>query len=185
MSSGSWNIDKSWTLFLDRDGVINRRIVGGYVRRWDEFEFLPGVLDALKILAKRFGRIVVVSNQQGIGKGIMTETDVGLIHSSMVRQIEGARGRIDLVLFSPHLRTDGSPMRKPGTGMALEAQKIFPEIDFEKSVMAGDSESDMLFGRNAGMMTVLISDDPVVVKQHSALYDEHYNDLLMFSKTLL
>jgi histidinol-phosphate phosphatase family protein len=184
MSSGSWNIDKSWTLFLDRDGVINRRIVGGYVRRWDEFEFLPGVLDALKILAKRFGRIVVVSNQQGIGKGIMTETDVGLIHSSMVRQIEGARGRIDLVLFSPHLRTDGSPMRKPEIGMAMEAQKIFPEIDFEKSVMAGDSESDMLFGRNAGMKTVLINQNKEDSERLSLLYDFAYPDLMSFAYDL-
>ena len=184
MSLESWNIDKNWTLFLDRDGVINRRIVDGYVTRWDEFEFLPGVLDALKILAKRFGRIIVVSNQQGIGKGLMSEDDLDLIHNSMVRQVEGARGRIDLVLFSPHLKSDGSPMRKPGTGMALEAKRVFPEIDFKKSVMAGDSESDMLFGRNAGMKTVLISDDPEMVNLYADLYEASYKDLYAFSKTL-
>src|SRR5512133_205792 len=96
----NWNIDKSWTLFLDRDGVINRRIVDGYVTRWDAFEFLPGVLDALKILAKRFGRIVVVSNQQERDKRPISEADLGLIHNRLVRQVEGARARIDLVLHS-------------------------------------------------------------------------------------
>jgi histidinol-phosphate phosphatase family protein len=184
MNSGSLIIDNTWTLFLDRDGVINRRIVGGYVRRWDEFEFLPGVLDAMKILSKRFVRIVVVSNQQGIGKGIMTGADVELIHSSMVRQIEGARGRIDLVLYSPHLRSDGSEMRKPATGMAMEAQRRFPEISFEKSIMAGDSESDILFGRNAGMKTVLISDDAELVEKLKGQCDLFYSDLISFSNAI-
>src|SRR5512138_3466318 len=160
MSLRDWNIDRNWTLFLDRDGVINRRIVGGYVTAWEEFEFLPGVLEALKILGRRFGRIIVVSNQQGVGKGLMTSADVEKIHSSMVRQVEGARGRIDLVLFSPHLDSEESLMRKPNTGMALEAAQWFPEIEFGRSVMAGDSASDMRFGKNAGMKTVLISDDP-------------------------
>lgn len=178
------DIDRSWTLFLDRDGVINRRIVDGYVRRWDQFEFLPGVLDALKILARKFGRIIVVSNQQGIGKGLMTEPELQLIHNSMVRQIEGAGGRIDLVLHAPHLASDRSPMRKPGIGMALEAKSIFPEIDFEKCVMAGDSDSDMQFGRNAGMKTVLISEDPQYTEIPDILVDFVYKDLLMVSRDL-
>ena len=184
MSLKSWNIDPSWTLFLDRDGVINRRIVDGYVTRWEEFEFLPGVPEAMKTLSRTFGRIIVVSNQQGIGKGIMTAGEVERIHSSMVRQIEGARGRIDLVLFSPHLREDGSPMRKPGIGMALEAKKHFPEIDFAKSVMAGDSASDMLFGKKAGMKTVLIMNDLKCIEQLPGLYDLVFPDLISFSKGL-
>ena len=65
-------IDRGWTLFLDRDGVINRRIVDDYVKSWDQFKFLPGVPDAIKRLAGVFGRIIVVSNQQGIGIGLMT-----------------------------------------------------------------------------------------------------------------
>ena len=62
-------IDTGWSLFLDRDGVINTRIHGGYVQRWEQFQFLPGVGDALKILATKFNRIIVVSNQQGIHSG--------------------------------------------------------------------------------------------------------------------
>lgn len=182
MSLTGWEVNRTWTLFLDRDGVINRRIVDGYVTRWEEFEFLPGVLDALKIMARHFGRIIVVSNQQGIAKGIMTEEDLDRIHSSMIRQIEGARGRIDLVLHSPHLSSEGSPMRKPGIGMAVEAKKMFPEIDFEKSIMAGDSESDMLFGRNAGMKTVLISPDSELTEQLNGTFDSVYPDLISFAE---
>lgn len=178
MNLSDLNIDKSWTLFLDRDGVINRRIIGGYVTRWEEFEFLPGVLESLKILAKQFGNIVVVSNQQGIGKGIMNAEDVEKIHSSMIRQVEGARGRIDLVLYSPHLESEGSEMRKPAIGMALEAQRMFPEIDFNKSVMVGDSETDIQFGRNAGMITVLLGNCNAipVLPNHSC------QDLLSFTR---
>jgi D-glycero-D-manno-heptose 1,7-bisphosphate phosphatase len=184
MSLANWNIDRSWTLFLDRDGVINRRIPGGYVVRWEEFEFIPGVPVALKDLSRSFGRIIVVSNQQGIGKGLMTVHDADLIHGSMVRQVEGARGRIDLVLFSPHLEEEGSQMRKPNTGMALEAKKRFPEIDFRKSVMAGDSESDLQFGRNAGMKTVLISNDAECIQRLAGLYDLTAPYLLSFAKDL-
>jgi D-glycero-D-manno-heptose 1,7-bisphosphate phosphatase len=184
MSLKGWNIDQTWTLFLDRDGVINRRIIGRYVTRWEEFEFLHGVLEASKILARAFGRIVVVSNQQGIGKGIMTEVDLDKIHSSMVRQIEGARGRIDLVLFSPHLKEEGSRMRKPDIGMALEAKRKFPEIDFGKSVMAGDSGSDMMFGRNAGMKTILINNDSEEIEKMNGLYELTFPDLISFSRDL-
>ncbi len=184
MSLKGLNADRSWTLFLDRDGVINRRIVGGYITRWEDFEFLPGVLEAMKVLGKIFGRIVIVSNQQGIGKGIMTDEDLDRIHSSMVRQVEGARGRIDLILYAPHLKEAGSPLRKPAIGMALEAKARFPEIDFARSVMAGDSESDLIFGRNAGMKTVLISDDPGKIKKLNVLYDHFFPDLISFSRTL-
>lgn len=179
-----WNIDKGWTLFLDRDGVINRRIPDGYVTRWEEFEFLPGVLIALKTFSRIFGRIIVVSNQQGIGKGIMTEHDLELIHSSMIRQVEGAGGRIDLVLHSPHRKEEGSLMRKPNTGMALEAKKIFPEIDFARSVMVGDSASDMLFGRNAGMKTVFIAIMPDHPEYKLGINDLVFTDIEAFAKAL-
>ena len=101
MNSRTLKHGKDWTLFLDRDGVINRRIVGGYITEWDEFEFLPGTFEAIRNLSAGFGRIVIVSNQQGVAKGLMTAEDVERIHSSMTRQIEGEGGRIDLVLYCP------------------------------------------------------------------------------------
>jgi histidinol-phosphate phosphatase family protein len=152
------DIDKSWTLFLDRDGVINRKLDNDYVKNWVEFEFIGESLQALKILNDIFGHIVVVTNQQGIGKRLYRTEDLELIHGNMLYEIAYHGGRIDKVYFSPHLQAENHPTRKPGIGMALQAKKDFPAIDFARSIMVGDSPSDLLFGRNAGMRTVLISD---------------------------
>lgn len=155
------NIDKTWTLFLDRDGVINKKLKNDYVKHWIEFEFIEGVTDALKKLNDCFGVIVVVTNQQGIGKGLYRTEDLELIHKNMLYEIEYMGGRIDKVYFSPYLNSENHPTRKPGIGMALAAKKDYPLIDFNKSIIVGDSMSDMEFGRNAGMKTAYISELPV------------------------
>jgi len=155
-SSGILCFDRSWSLFLDRDGVINRRRVDDYVKSWEEFEFLPGVLPALKILSSVFGTVVVVTNQQGVGKGLMTEKDVEAIHRCMLEEVSAQGGRIDRVYFSPFLACEDNLMRKPQTGMALAARRDFPEINFSKSVMVGDTLTDIEFGKKAGMLTVLL-----------------------------
>jgi histidinol-phosphate phosphatase family protein len=147
-------IDHSWSLFLDRDGVINKRIIGGYVTVWQEFEFLDGVIPALKILHQEFDKIFVVTNQQGVGKGLMTGDDLKEVHYRMVREIESGGGRIDKVYVSPYLESEKHPTRKPGIGMARLAERDFPEIDLKRSIMVGDSLTDMKFGRDAGMITV-------------------------------
>lgn len=154
-----WKIDRSWTLFLDRDGVINKRVRGGYVRRVEEFEFLEGVLEAIPELNRVFGRLVMVTNQQGIGKGLMTEEDLKKVHDYMIQEILKHGGRVDAVYFSPFLEQENHPMRKPGTGMALKAREDFPDIEFRRSVMVGDSPSDVEFGKKCGMKTVLIRDE--------------------------
>lgn len=159
MSLKNLNIDASWTLFLDRDGVINKRIVDDYVKKWDEFEFLEGVIKALEIFDKKFGRIFVVTNQQGIGKGLMRMEDLEIIHKNMQYEISFFKGRIDKIYFSPYLAAENHPDRKPGIGMALRAKKEFPEIDFSRSVMVGDSGSDIEFGKAAGMKTVFIGEE--------------------------
>ena len=101
MNSGDLKIDKTWSLFLDRDGVINKRIIDRYVSSWDQFVFLPGVLDAMKILSGGFGKILVVSNQQGIGKGLMTDDDVRNIHIRMAAEIKNGGGIIDKTYYCP------------------------------------------------------------------------------------
>ena len=148
--------DKSWTLFLDRDGVINHRIPGAYVRHWDEFEFMEDVPAAIASFSKIFGRIVVVTNQQGIGKGLMTAEQLVALHDKMYREIMKVGGRIDAVYFCPKLATENPICRKPETGMAYQAQRNFPEINFKKSVMVGDSLSDMGFGSKVGMWNILV-----------------------------
>lgn len=150
-------VDRSWTLFLDRDGVINRRIVGGYVAKKEEFEFLPGVLSAIRCFSERFGKIVVVTNQQGVGKGIMDLTQLELVHEHMSLEITSFGGRIDGIYFSADLATQPNNSRKPNIDMALQAKADFHEIDFSRSIMVGDSKSDMEFGQNAGMKTIFVS----------------------------
>ena len=143
--------DSNWTLFLDRDGVINKRIPGQYVRLWEEFEFLPGVLEALSLFQSIFGRIVIVTNQQGIGKDLMTEADLEAVHRQMLQEIHATGGRIDGVYHCPDLAYENSFCRKPNPGMAYQAKKDFPEIDFKRSLMAGNSLSDIQFGCRLGM----------------------------------
>ena len=172
--------DDSWTLFLDRDGVINERLIGDYVKTPDEFRFIEGVPEAIAELSRVFGRIIIVTNQQGIGKGLMTEEDLRIIHDIMISGIEEAGGRINKIYHAPHLERDDSSLRKPNTGMALQAQKDFPEIEFNKSVMVGDGLHDMEFGRLLGMLRVFISPDPD--PSNEDLSDFQFKSLTSFAK---
>ncbi len=148
-------VDRSWTLFLDRDGVMNYEKPGDYVYNWNEFIFYEGVPEAIKILGEIFGLTIMVTNQRGIGKGLMTEQDLQSIHGNMLQTIEAAGGRIDRIYYCPSA-TDDDPFRKPNPGMAFLAKKDFEQIDFSRSVMVGNNISDMEFGRNAGMHTVFL-----------------------------
>jgi len=154
MQLSNLQITNEWTLFLDRDGVINRRIIDGYVKRPEEFEFLSNVPESIATLTGIFNRIIVVTNQQGIGKGLYTAEDLARVHEKMKLGVEAAGGKISAVYFAPHLAAENSPMRKPGIGMAMQARNDFPDIDFSKSIMVGDSKSDMEFAHNAGMFAV-------------------------------
>jgi len=173
-------IDKSWTLFLDRDGVINKKIDNDYVKAWEQFEFLPGVIEALKILSAKFGKIIIVTNQQGVGKQLMSEDDLHAIHKKMIIDIEKAGGRIDKIYFAPQLKSENSDYRKPAIGMALQAQKEFTDIDFSKSIMVGDSYHDMQFGKKAGMTTVFISPMP----EQLPVIDMQFDSLHSFANSL-
>lgn len=165
-----WNVDSSWTLFLDRDGVINERKIGGYIESVEEFKFLPKVVSTIAELSRYFKHVFVVTNQQGIGKGIMTECNVLEIHDYMVEAIENVGGSISNCYFAPELRTARSNMRKPNPGMALKAKEEFPEVDFSKSIMVGDSDSDIVFGMNLGMKTVRIKTiEPIGVESDLTL----------------
>ena len=161
MNLNGLSFTKEWTLFLDRDGVISQKLPDDYVMRWEDFRFLEGVLEAMAVLSKIFGRIILVSNQQGVGKGLMSEESLKMIDFRMRQDISVAGGRIDASFYCTHLASENHPDRKPGTGMGLKAKATFPEIDFSKSVMVGDSASDMEFGKKLGMLTVLITDEDI------------------------
>ncbi len=158
--SGGDNPDHSWTLFLDRDGVINQRIEHGYVLCWKDFRFQTGVLEALALLSSLFGRIIVVTNQQGVGKGYMTTEALEDIHSRMRENIDAAGGRMDAVFTCTELATAPGNCRKPAVTMGLMAAEKFPDILFGKSIMVGDSMCDMEFAENLGMWKVFIGEQP-------------------------
>lgn len=138
-------------LFLDRDGILNKHLLGDYVRNWGMWEWLPGVLDSMPQLAKRYKRIFIVTNQQGVGKGLMSAADLEDVHRHMLADIEAAGGRIDKVYVCTELESAHSPNRKPEIGMAIQAKIDFPEVDFHRSVMVGDSASDRLFAQRSRM----------------------------------
>ena len=172
-------IDEGWTLFLDRDGVINVRIIDGYVTKIEEFEFLPNVIEALKIFKNKFKHIIVVTNQQGVGKGIMKFEDVEDVHRFMIQQVADNDVKIDKVYFCPQLKSVPDNYRKPSPKMAYFAQSDFPDIDLSKSIMIGDMNSDVEFGRNAGMKTIFVGDNELKITP-----DDRFETLYDFAKTL-
>jgi D-glycero-alpha-D-manno-heptose 1-phosphate guanylyltransferase len=177
------NVDASWTVFLDRDGVINYEKENSYILNWDEFEFYPGVTEAIHLLSKKFNSIIVVSNQRGVGRGLMTEEDLLDIQHRMKLRIEEAGGRIDKIYYCTASEATHF-CRKPNPGMALEAVKDFPSIDLSKSIMVGNKPSDMQFGRNAGTYTVYLkTTHPEQPLPHPDI-DLAFDSLLHFAKAL-
>lgn len=177
MTSWISQIDRQWALFLDRDGVINRRLPGDYVKKCEQFVLLPGVTEAMRTLRQSFGYVFLVTNQQGIGKHLMTEEELSVVHAYMNRLLAHP---FDQIYHCPALAREQSPFRKPEIGMALQARKDFPAVDFAKAVMIGDSASDMEFGRKAGMRTVFIRENEESYSQADIVCDSLHE----FSKLL-
>ena len=177
-------IDKSWTLFLDRDGVINVECVGSYVTSWDEFIFCDHALEALKQFNDIFGTIVVVSNQRGVGRGIMSIDSLKEISVNMTNAVAEAGGRIDRVYVATAVSNDDHN-RKPNTGMAMQAREDFPEIDFKKSIMVGNALSDMEFGKRLAMHTVFLTSKHEPFPLPHDLIDEQHPSLYAWARTLV
>src|SRR5947209_2398900 len=122
-------------VLLDRDGVINREL-GRFVPTWEEFEFLPGVLEALRLLAGLRVPIVIVTNQSAIGRGWTSAEQIADIHRRMLQIIEAAGGRVDEVLVCPHAPDRGCPCRKPRPGLLLQAAQTH-RFDLRRAVLIG------------------------------------------------
>ena len=148
---------KTCTLFLDRDGVLNTELYKDYVKTWSEFHFEPGVFEALNILKNFFDRMIIVTNQRGVGAGIMTLEDLDSIHNKMLQEFSSKEITIDRI-YSAIDEDRSSIKRKPHPFMGQCAQKDFPDIQFENSWMAGNSGSDMEFAKSLNMKTVFIDD---------------------------
>ncbi len=183
MKTDNITINAQTSLFLDRDGVINVRKIGGYILSYEEFEFIGGVKEALRIFNSVFAHIFVVTNQQGIGKGLMSEEDFSLLSEKMLQEIHSEDGRIDKIYHCPDLKTVSSPDRKPNVGMAFKAAKDYPEIVFSNSIMVGDAMGDMLFGKRCGMTTVFI-DNKTEEEIDRDLIDYSFDSLIDFANFL-
>jgi len=177
------DIDKSWTLFMDRDGVFNHDKVGSYVFHPDEFVFYDGALDATRIIHEKFGRVIVTTNQRGVGRGLMTLEDLKTVNDKLQRIVKETGGQIDHV-YSATAMSNFDPIRKPNPGMAFLAKHDFPDIDLSKTIMIGNNPSDMQFGRHAGLYTVyLTTTNPPYELPHQDV-DWQFESLYAFAKSL-
>ena len=135
-------------VFLDRDGVINHDSPD-YIKSWEEFEFLPGSIDAIVKLTRKHCPVIIISNQSAVGRNLMSRTELDRIFSNMGSAIESRGGRILEVFFCPHQPEDNCDCRKPRPGLIFKARDKY-DIDLASAVMVGDSLRDIECARNAG-----------------------------------
>lgn len=172
------NIKK--TLFLDRDGVINIKLDNDYVKHWDEFTFIEGSLEGLNKLCIYFDLVIIVTNQQGIGKGLMSENDLKIIHSKMLKKLISSGVQVNKIYYSPDLHSKIGNTRKPNIAMGLQSKIDFPDITFTNSVMIGDSDTDIEFGKRLGMKCIKITKN----LNENGKQDYNFPSILDFSKKL-
>ena len=158
------------TLFLDRDGVINIKLDGQYVKNTDEFEFMIGAEMAISKLSKIFNRILIVTNQQGIAKGIMSDNDLDVLHEYMLFEIKKNGGVIDKIYYCPHLATESCNCRKPNPGLIQQAMIDFPKIKLAQSYLIGDSDTDIIAGNKMGLITVKVDNEYTLSKWCDELF---------------
>ena len=142
--------DSARIAFLDRDGVINQYLPGEYVRTPDDLIILPGVVDAILALNNAGWCVAMVTNQQGIGKGLMTSRDLESVHAKLFSALDEAGAKFDSIRVCTHLASDACACRKPKPGMILD---IAHELhgDLGSSVFFGDTDSDSAAARTAGV----------------------------------
>lgn len=176
-------INKSDAIFLDRDGVINVERPDDYVKKPDEFLFIEGVREAISELSNLFTHIIIVTNQRGIGRGKMSLSDLNDVHQYMLSEIRKCGGRIDHIYYCIDVSST-SINRKPNIGMALQAKRDYPDIDFSRSIMVGNSRSDMEFAHKLGIYSVLVGDKYNKEDKIYKTVDAHYENLYSFVSKL-
>ncbi|MBL8874778.1 MAG: HAD-IIIA family hydrolase [Phycisphaerae bacterium] len=144
------------TVFLDRDGTINTRLIGDWIVRSEQFELLPGAGEALAKLSRAGLRLIVITNQRGIELGLFDEAQLARVHERMAALLVPFGVELDGVYFSA---AGKGPRTKPEAGMLFDAKRDFPAIEFSRSVMIGDAVRDIQAGAKAGCRTVLIADE--------------------------
>ncbi len=140
-------------VFLDRDGTISRDVP--YCSRVEDFEILPAVPEAIRLLKQNGFKVVVITNQSGVGRGYFTEVTLVQIHEHMEKELARHNARVDAIYYCPHHPDDGCECRKPKPGMLLKAADELG-INFARSFMVGDSGMDIRAGKAVGCQTVLM-----------------------------
>ena len=149
---------KRKAVFFDRDGIVNMRAVKDYIKSEEEFQFLPDFIDFFGKLIGSEYLTFLITNQQGVGKGIMTDKQLQKVLSFMQNKLKIITGKcFDDIFYCTDLAESGSFYRKPNPGMILEAIEKW-DLDTENSWMIGDSPSDAAAGRKAGIKTILVGD---------------------------
>lgn len=144
-------------VFLDRDGVINRKAPDGqYVTRWEDFHLLPGAIEGVTQLNRAGFCVIIVTNQRCVAKGLLTEAELEKLHKRMIDQLAWGGATIDAIYYCPHELEPPCRCRKPAPGMLLEAARS-RNLDLAASWMIGDSDSDIQAGKNAGCRTAWLS----------------------------
>jgi len=177
-------VDRSWTIFLDRDGVINAHPQNHYVHNWSEFIFAEGAIEALKKLRSKVGRLVIVTNQQGVGKGLMSQKALDIIHNNLIDELRTHGVSIDKIYSCTSLKSISNNARKPSPRMGYRAANDFEDIQFNKSIMVGDQPTDIQFGKNLGTKTVLLKGGSHEIPLNCTP-DKTYSSLLEFSETII
>ena len=138
-------------VFLDRDGVVNRKLPEGeYVTDWGQFQWLPGAVEAIATLNRAGMTVILVSNQRGIALGLFTHDQLESIHGNMRAHLAQHGARLDAIYYCPH-DVGECQCRKPDVGLFAQAYKDFPQASADNSVVIGDSLSDMQAGQRLGM----------------------------------
>ncbi len=154
-------------IFLDRDGVLNRKLPEGvFVSTWEQFEWLPGAIEAVARMTRAGWTVLVVSNQRGIALGLVTVAQLEHIHKKMQAEMEQQGARLDGIFYCPHDRGQ-CRCRKPGIGLFEQAQQQFPQATAQNSIVIGDSLSDIQAGKRLGMRTIFIRGDAATQKEGS------------------
>lgn len=175
---------KKRAFFFDRDGVVNGSPgEGSYVLSWWDFQFVEGVAEVLAYLKKKGWLLVMVTNQQCVGKGIITMAQLDAIHERMQTEL-GPAAAFDAIYVSPHLKSENSPMRKPAPGMVLAAAEKY-DLDLKGSWLVGDHDRDIELARNAGIGTAVrfVSEKEIKVRAEHVV--KTHAELLKLLKTKL
>ena len=152
---------KNRAIFLDRDGVINKDV--GFLTSWRQFDFIPGFLDALKLIKRNSFLAIVVTNQSHINRNLITETELKIIHAKMIKSIKFSGTKLDDIFYCKHIPEDNCDCRKPKPGMILKAAEKY-NINLEESYMIGDKETDIDLGLCVGCKTILLNGTTYLTK---------------------